>query len=105
MIKKSLIALGVVFLTAGLLAMSVAAYGAEPAKFRFGTASFPGLPTHAATIKYAEMVKEKSAGRSSSNRSRRGNWEVTRTPSNWSGPGPWTWLIAPRPCSTIFCPT
>ena len=62
MVKKSLIVLGVVFITAGLLGMSAAAYGADVIKYRFGTASFPGLPTHAATIKYAEMVKEKSGG-------------------------------------------
>ena len=32
-------------------------------KFRFGTASFPGLPTHTWTIKFAEVMKEKSNGK------------------------------------------
>lgn len=39
-------------------------FAAEKAvEFRFATASFPGLPTHTATIKFAEIVKEKSNGR------------------------------------------
>ena len=32
-------------------------------KYRFSTASFPGLPTHTWTIKYAELIKEKTNGR------------------------------------------
>jgi tripartite ATP-independent transporter DctP family solute receptor len=40
------------------------AFGAEKEmKFRFGTASFPGLPTHTWTIKFAEVLKEKSNGK------------------------------------------
>jgi tripartite ATP-independent transporter DctP family solute receptor len=39
-------------------------FGAEKEmKFRFGTASFPGLPTHTWTIKFAEVLKEKSNGK------------------------------------------
>ena len=64
MVKK-VFSLGcAVILVAALVFISQPGFAAgKTLEFRFATASFPGLPTHAATIKFAEMVKEKSGGR------------------------------------------
>lgn len=64
MTKKVLSGLCTGLLLIALILMSQPAWAAgKTVEYRFSTASFPGLPTHTATIKYAEMVKEKSGGR------------------------------------------
>lgn len=63
MIKKKLVLLGVLVFAVGLLSVGGPVQAADVVKFRFGTAAFPGLPTHAATIKFAEMIKEKTGGK------------------------------------------
>jgi tripartite ATP-independent transporter DctP family solute receptor len=48
----------------GLIAINSTVLAADKVvRFRFGSASFPGLPTHSAAIKFAEMIKEKTNGR------------------------------------------
>jgi tripartite ATP-independent transporter DctP family solute receptor len=64
MARKMLSVLCAGFFIFALLFTGQAALAAgKTVKYRFSTASFPGLPTHTATIKYAELVKEKSGGR------------------------------------------
>ncbi len=63
MIKKKLIVLSALVFSISLLSMGTAAFADDAVKFRFGTASFPGLPTHSATIKFAEIIKAKTGGK------------------------------------------
>ena len=62
--KRMFAVLCVLSLVFGLLLVNSMAIAADKVvTFRFGTTSFPGLPTHAAAIKYAELIKEKTNGR------------------------------------------
>lgn len=62
--KRMFAVLCVLSMVFGLLSMNSMVFAADKVvRFRFGSASFPGLPTHAAGIKFAEMIKEKTNGR------------------------------------------
>lgn len=62
--KKTLIIFFILSFVIGLFCLNSSAFAAEKVvKYRFGTASFPGLPTHTWTIKFAEVMKEKTNGK------------------------------------------
>lgn len=64
MIKKRLTIFCIVAFSISLLLISSTAFSAEKVvKWRFGSASFPGLPTHTWTIKFAEVMKERTNGK------------------------------------------
>jgi tripartite ATP-independent transporter DctP family solute receptor len=52
------------FFVVGLFCMSSSTFAAdEVIKYRLATAVFPGMPTHTWTIKFAELIKEKTNGK------------------------------------------
>ena len=64
MCKKTLTVFCILSFAIGLFCMNSTTFAAEKVvKLRFGSASFPGLPTHAGTIKYAELIKERTNGK------------------------------------------
>lgn len=64
MIRKKLAIFCILSFSISLLLINSTAFSAEKVvKYRFGSASFPGLPTHTWTIKFAEVMKERTNGK------------------------------------------
>jgi tripartite ATP-independent transporter DctP family solute receptor len=64
MISKKLSAICIISMMISVLFLGSYAFGAGKAiKYRYGSASFPGLPTHAGNLKFAELINERSNGK------------------------------------------
>jgi len=62
--KKALTIFFILSFVIGSFCANSSTFAAEKVvKYRFGSASFPGLPTHTWTIKFAEVMKEKTNGK------------------------------------------
>jgi len=61
--RKVSLFVSIAFFGISLLLVSPVAFGADPIKLTFASASSKGLPTYIALEKYAELVNERGKGK------------------------------------------